>query len=606
MNFYSDEAEWRYLFRKAIDWGSLLPLYYPKFPTADGHQSQEEVIQFYEELLSATGKWSGETIKARARELDDVGGGRLVDGHVQISEVLQKTYQEAKDLGIYGLCIDPRFGGMGAPAVIGLAVFEQMCRACVSTSTQLGFFSSIADMIERFCDEETQKKYVPMICNAEISGSMCMTEPDAGSDVGSLRTTAEKQQDGTYLLNGTKCFITNGGGGLGFVLARVKGAPKGLDGISMFFAEEWLPNAKGGASKANYRITKVEDKMGMHGSPTCEVVYENSIAKLVGKENEGFKYMLFLMNAARISVGLQGLGGIEAALSLAREYAETRKQFGKLLIELPLMKRNLQDWETERDAFRALMVDTISHFDIFQKLDQKKRHTGDLNETESLLFSKSAKVVRKRTPLVKFYGAEANATLTQRAIQVFGGYGFMREYDVERLHRDSFGALLYEGTSQIQSLMAMKDLVKSMTKNPTRFIQSLVANHPISAWMGASEFDREVKTLDYDFRKNVAGLVIRCVMPESRLGDSGLMEKLSQINEALKQGVWQRGYWQDVTRFDKLMTYAESICQGMAYLETLKVLAQHANRDSERGDLFRRYLKLVVPKLAGIFAECKV
>lgn len=599
MNFYSDEAEWRYLFRKAVDWDTIVPLYYPTFPTADGFQNQEEVIQFFEELLSATGKWGGETVKQRARELDEVGGGKLVDGHVQISDVLKKTYGEAKELGIFGLCIDPEFGGMGAPATIGLLVFQQLCRACVSTSTQIGFFSSIADMIERFGDDETKKKYVPMICNAEISGSMCMTEPDAGSDVGALRTSAEKQPNGTYLLNGTKSFITNGGGGLGFVLARVKGAPKGLDGISMFFVEEWLPTEQG-APKANYRISKIEDKMGMHGSPTCEVVYENSVGKLVGKENEGFKHMLFLMNAARISVGLQGLGGIEAALSTAREHAETRKQFGKTLVDLPLMKRNLQDWETERDAFRALMVDTVSYFDIFQKLDLKKRHTGELNEKETQLLSKAVKVVRKRTPLVKFYGAEANVTLSQRAIQVFGGYGFMREYDAERIHRDSFGALLYEGTSQIQSLMAMKDLVKSMTKNPTRFIQSLVANHPIRAWLEASEFDRSVKGLDYDFRKNVAGLVIRCVMPESKLADSGLMEKLTQINQVLKQE-----YWQDVTRFDKLMTHAETICQGLAYLETLKVLALHANRDAERGDLFHRYFKFVSPKLIGIFAEWK-
>ncbi len=480
------------MFRHAIDWDSIIPLYRPNFPTSDGFSNSEELISFYEELLTATGKWTGETVAGRAAELDRVGGGCLVDGTVQISDVLKKTYQEAKDLDLFSMAIDPKHGGMGIPGSLWFLVFGQLSRACVSTSTQIGFFASIADMIERFCDAETQKKYLPLIQRGELSGSMCMTESDAGSDVGSVRTSAEKQSDGTYLLNGSKCFITNGGGGLAFILARVKGAPQGLEGISMFFAEEWITPAGREKPVHNYRISKIEEKMGMHGSPTCEVVYENTVAKLVGNENEGFKLMLHLMNEARISVGMQGLGGIEASLDAARQYAETRKQFGKTLVELPLFKRNLEDWETERDAFRALMVDTMSHFDIFQRLDLKKRHTGELTQDESKLFSKSARVVRRRTPLVKYYGAEANTTLSKRAIQAFGGYGFMMEYCVERLHRDSFGALLYEGTSQIQSLMAMKDFVKELKKNPTQFLQSLVAGHPVGA-IGESAFNKSLK-----------------------------------------------------------------------------------------------------------------
>jgi alkylation response protein AidB-like acyl-CoA dehydrogenase len=248
----------------------------------------------------------------------------------------------------------------------------------------------------------------------------------------------------------------------------------------MFFVREWIDIPGSEQKKHNYKITKIEEKMGMHGSVTCEVVYDNTVGILVGGENDGFKLMLHLMNEARISVGLQGLGGIEASVGAAVEYAATRKQFGKPLNELPLMKRNLRDWETERDAFRVLMVDTLSHFDISSHLHLKKLHTGDLNEKEDALYRKASKVVRRRTPLVKYYGAEANATLSQKAIQAFGGYGFMQEYDVERLHRDSFGALLYEGTSQIQALMAMKDFVKVLIKKPGKFLQSLMASHPLS------------------------------------------------------------------------------------------------------------------------------
>lgn len=601
MNFYSDSSEWRYLFKHAIDWEAILPLYKPTFPTSEGFQNADELIAFYEELLTATGKWTGEVLSIRARELDQVGGAKLVENQAQLSEPLRKTYQEAKELDFFGVTIDPEFGGIGAPATVGLFIFEQLSRACMSTGTQLGFFTSIADMVDRFCDQDIREKYIPMIQRGEISGSMCLTEPDCGSDVGALRTSAEKQSDGTFLLNGSKCFITNGGGGLAFILARVKGAPKGLDGISMFFAEEWVDSAKTGEKKQNYRITKIEEKMGLHGSVTCEIVYENTVARLVGKENEGFKLMLHLMNEARISVGVQGIGGIEASVSAARNYAEARKQFGKPLVDLPLYRRNLQDWETEQDAFRALMADTISHFDIFQKLDLKKRHTGELNEKETSLLSVSSKVIRRRTPLVKYYGAEAYANLSQKAIQAFGGYGYMTEYDVERYHRDSFGALLYEGTSQIQALMAMKDFVKGVMKNPAKFVQSLVTGHPIGSLMAESEYQRSLTSINYEFRKSFATLLMRCFKPELSLSERGFKDTLTQINQ-----VFRKEYWQEAGKFDKLMAHAETLCQALSYKETLKVLAKHADKDESRGPLYHRYLKLVTPRLTAIYADWKL
>lgn len=598
MNYYSDSSEWKWLFKNAVDWDTLLSLYEPSFPTSEGFQNKDELLSFYEDLLTTTGKWCSEVLAPRARELDLVGGGTAVDGSVQLSGPLLKTISEMREMDIIGLCVEKKYGGLGAPILVGLVLFEQICRACISTSTQVGFFTCIADMIHRYCPEDLKSELLPKIIKGEISGSMCMTEPDSGSDVGSLRTTAEKQPDGTYRLNGTKCFITNGGGGLGFVLARVKGAPKGLAGISMFFLREWIEEPGTNKKKHNYRITKIEDKMGMNGSNTCEVVYEDSIGQLIGEENEGFKLMLHLMNEARISVGLQGMGGMEAAIGAATDYAATRKQFGKPINELPLMKRNIKDWETERDAFRVLILDTVLHFDILQYLETKKLHTGDLNETEAKLMKKSGRIVRKRTPLVKYYGAEAYANLSQKAIQAYGGYGFMRDYDVERYHRDSFGALLYEGTSQIQALMAMKDFVKNVTKKPGKFVTSLFTSHPIGVMMSGTETDLSLATVEYAFQKNVAGLLMRCLKPELNTGEKGFLEALSQLNQ-----VFKKEYWEQADRYDKLMENAETLCQALSYLETLKLLAKHANRDDSRKDLYFRYLKLINPRLSGIYTE---
>ena len=281
MNYYSDSAEWKWLFKNAIDWDKIIPLYYPEFPTADGFNNKEEVIAFIEEMLTATGEWTGGAVTERARRLDEEGAGEVKDGYTIPGQALQEFYDEAKELQIIGLSAPQDFGGMGAPVIANMLAFTQINRACISSATQLGFFTSIIDMLERFADKEDAQRLIPKIVAGELSGSMCLTEPGAGSDLGSIKTTATKQDDGTYLLNGSKLFITNGGGGLGFVLARIKGAPEGLHGISLFLCEQDIE--ENGEKKQNYQITKNEHKMGLHGSFTCEVVYENSRAKLVTK-----------------------------------------------------------------------------------------------------------------------------------------------------------------------------------------------------------------------------------------------------------------------------------------------------------------------------------
>jgi 3-(methylthio)propanoyl-CoA dehydrogenase len=592
MNFYTDSKDWSYLFKNAVDWDTIIPMHYKSFPTEDGFNSKEELIAFYEEILTNTGDWTANSVAPRARLLDQVGSGKVVDGHVEISEPLKDLYKEAISLEVLGLGIIKEYGGLELPLIVPMLAFTQMNRACIASATQIGFFTSIADMIERFCNQETKDKFLPMIVKGEISGSMCLTEPGAGSDVGSLRTSATKQDDGTYLLNGSKIFITNGGGGLGFILARIKGAPEGLKGISLFLAQEWLE--VDGVKKENYRIAKIEEKLGLHGSMTCEVVYEDTKCILVGEENDGFKIMLHLMNETRLAVGMQTLGGMEACLHHMRTYAETRTQFNRPLTELPLYKRNLEDYETERDAFRALIVDTMSHYEIYQHLDMKERRTGNLDEVDQKLFKRSKRVIRRRTPIVKAYGAEAFTLLSQRVIQGLGGYGYMKEYDAERYHRDSFAPLLYEGTTQIQALMAMKDLIKIVMKNPQKYFGVLLYTQAFgSLVVGRNEFERKMFEVRYEFKKNLAKLLLKSLKPQ--LGKDNGLKKLFQIKS-----------WQEPKSIENLMAHAETLHQALSYLETLKVLSKHATKDVERGDIFSRYYRLVRPRLAGVYADWKM
>ncbi len=582
MNYFEDSKEWNWMFDNAIDWERILPLYYPSFPTEDGIQNPEELKQFLKDVLSSMGDWSANSVKEIGQLLDEHGAGTVADGRTIPSEPLARMLNEARELSVYGITLPTEYGGMALPSSVYMMSQNLLARACMCTSTLLGFYTSLGEMLLRYCDEETAARYIPQIIEGKISGSMNLTEPGCGSDLTMMKTSAALQDDGTYLLNGQKIFITNGGGGLAFVLAKVKGDPDSLDGISMFFVKQDQEGVEG----PNFRVDKSEEKMGMHGSFTTVVSYENTVGHLVGKQGEGFKYMLHLMNEARILVGIQALGGIEEALEYAENYAKERVAFGKPISELPLMKRNLEDFGTERDAIRALIADTMSWFDLYLKLEGKKHATNDLSEAEEALYKEAARWTRKRTPLVKFYATEAYTELSKKAIQVLGGYGFIKEYPVERYHRDSFGPLLYEGTSQIQALMALKDTLKYVMKDPKKFFSGMFFKHPSTALLtGENHWTREYKAIHFKFKKRLMSLVIACLKPDAW------------------KDVFDPKMWQKEERFEELMIHAETICWALSYTETLRVLCDHANKDSTRADLFDRYCDLVVPKLEAIYVD---
>jgi hypothetical protein len=346
----------------------------------------------------------------------------------------------------------------------------------------------------------------------------------------------------------------------------------------MFFVEKKI------AGKNNFRIGKLEEKMGLHGSLTCEVIFENSTAHLCGEAGFGFKYMLHLMNEARIAVAIQALGGIEGTLSYAKHYAGERVQFGHFLKDLPLMKRNLEDIQTETDAIRCLIVDTISHFDAASKLDLKRKHGEKLSVTEEKLFKISQIWTRKRTPLVKYYACEKFTEISKQCIQILGGFGFMQEYPVERYHRDSFGPLIYEGTSQIQALMVLKDTVKHSMKNPKKLITGLITAHP-SGQILSDQWDQEFYRIHYKTKKNLLKLFIKTLKPTD------------------PKKVFNPKNWTGIENISRLMIHAETICQALCYIETLRVLKDHCHLDVSRFELFKRYKILVAPRLAGLYKD---
>lgn len=298
--------------------------------------------------------------------------------------------------------------------------------------------------------------------------------------------------------------------------------------------------------------------------------------------------MLHLMNEARIAVGMQGLGGLEGALEFAENYAAERSQFGKPISELPLMNRNLNDLRVERDAMRALMVDTTSLYDIFQLLDLKERESNDLTKEESKLMKTTWKKVRKRTPLVKFYLCEQFVDFSKKTLQVYGGYGFMQEYPIERYYRDCLGPLLYEGTSQIQALMALKDFVKSLFKEPKNFFEEIFqATWQSTPFNTSGDIEQSFGRVTAGFYKNVVGLLFGELRPD--------WNKIHVFKE-----------WQRSEAIDDLMEHAETLTWALSYIETLEVLKKHALKDKTQAKLFWDYMELVEPRLEGIYYDWKI
>lgn len=584
MNYFTDSNEWQWLFNNAMDWQKILDKHIPQFPTEEGIENKEEYIKFLGEVLESTGDWCGNSLLELGQKLEEQGAGKVLDGKTIPSEALAEILRQATELQVYGIPVPTQYGGLGTPVSIYFMLLSQISRSCVSSTTTISFYTGMAEMVNRFCTQEMKDKYIPMVCEGKISGSMNLTEAQAGSDLSLLKTTATPQDDGTYLLNGEKIFITNGGGGLGFVLAKIQGAPDTLSGISMFFVEQEVEG-----NDLNFKVEKNEEKMGLKGSFTTVVTYENSKAYLVGEAGKGMKYMFHLMNEARICVAMQALGGIEFCIDYAKKYADERVSFGKPISQLPLLKRFIDDIEVEQDALRAMLIDTCSWFDKYHYLDAKKWNTDDLNEKEQREYKEASYWVRKRTPLVKYYATEAFVDLSKKSVQILGGYGFIKEYPLERYHRDSFAPLLYEGTSQIQALMALKDVLKEAMKDPGKFLGNLVTSHPSTSFINReNSWNRSYKSAYFKFQKNMSKLIFKCLKP-------GQINKILSIKE-----------WQSEEGVSQLMVHAETLCQALSYTETLSVLCKHANKNKSRVELYEKYRKLITPRLEAIYKDWEI
>jgi alkylation response protein AidB-like acyl-CoA dehydrogenase len=541
VNFFTDNDDLQFHFQKGVGWDGFVPLWEEGFRFEDGPRSLAEARELYDETLREVGQYAAREIAPHAREID-AQGVSFVDGQVVHPPALLRNIQGLKKLGVMGVNLPRDLGGSNFPMTTGTFLAEVLSRSCTNTFLFYVFHQAPAVPIARFGTREQAERWVPRLAAGEISGSVAMTEPDAGSDVGNVSTTAVPEGD-HWRLTGRKQFITNGCGDVSVVLARTETGSKGLEGLSLLV----VPRTENG--RDNFRVAKPEKKMVIRGSATCELSFEGSCAELLGPRGAGFSEILTFMNEARMAVAIQGLGIAEAAWRAARAYAEKRVQMGKPIARHEMVADMLLDMEMELAALRALVFRCVQLQDRILGLERGK---GDARELAAL-----KRALRDRTPLLKWFGSERALWITRTAVQVHGGYGVVQDYDVERHYRDALILPIYEGTSQIQALMSLKDQARWATERPWRL------------WTGAVSVE---------------------ATPDM-LGD-GVRDLASEYNRTLRYVLRHRG--PDLA-FAKLQ--AERLTAMLAYTRAAEALAAHGPASARHRRLAERFVVRALPLL---------
>jgi len=414
--------------------------------------SYEDAIDTYRRILEIAGKITAEVIDPLARSVDEEGA-HFKNGEVEYAHGTKVALETLKKAELMGGTLPREYGGLNLPNVINNIIIEMVSEADASLMNIYGL-QDIGVTINKFGSKEQKDKYLPLFCRGEVTGSMDLTEPEAGSDLQSVQLKATyDEKEGVWRLNGVKRFITNGCADVHLVLARSEEGTKDARGLSMFLYKR----------DKDMKIRRIEEKLGIHGSPTTELQFNDAKAELVGKRKLGLiKYVMSLMNGARLGVSLQALGIAQAAYNKALKYALERKQFGQKIIEFPPVYDMLTNDKLDIETTRSLIYYTSKLVDETEALE-KLIEEGNLDKDSLSKYRERLKIVSKKadtfTPLSKYYSTEMANRVCYDAIQVHGGTGYMKDFDVERHYRDARITSIYEGTTQLQVIAAIGGIV---------------------------------------------------------------------------------------------------------------------------------------------------
>ena len=412
----------------------------------------EDAMDNYDKVLEIVGDLCGGLIAENAEGVDHQGAS-CADGRAIYADGTVDNLDACRKAGLMGMSMPRRFGGLNFPITPYIMAADIVSRADTGFENLWGL-QDCAETIYEFADEEQKARFIPRVCEGETM-SMDLTEPDAGSDLQSVMLKATQDEDGTWRLNGVKRFITNGDSDIHLVLARSEEGTKDGRGLSMFIYDK----RDGGVN-----VRRIENKMGIKGSPTCELVYKNAKAELCGNRRLGLiKYVMALMNGARLGIAAQSVGVSELAYREALAYAKDRKQFGKAIIEFPAVSEMISVMKGKLDASRALLYECsrfVDMYKLYEDIAKERSLTAD-ERAEMKHYSKLADAL---TPMAKGMGSEYCNQNAYDCIQVHGGSGFMKDYACERLYRDARITSIYEGTTQLQVVAAIRHVTTGTYK----------------------------------------------------------------------------------------------------------------------------------------------
>ncbi len=614
-SFVKDNEDLLYYLDKGIDWGPLVELLELGHRTPGGFKHADEAIEFYKESLELVGELVADHVAPQAAAIDRDGLG-FENGEPVFPPRLYAIFERIRQVELHGMCLPRELGGQNLPMLHYFIGNELFARADVSVMAHHSFHAGVALALLSFSVSEGTTRYdaetgeitetrwrsaIEEIVRGEAWGSMDITEPHAGSDMAALRCKGEIDAEGRWTVTGQKIFITSGHGKYHFIIARTEQASStadpaaGLAGLSLFVVPAWQD---GPAGRQRYiRVDRLEAKLGQHGSVTCAVSFERAPAELVGKRGEGFKNMLMLMNNARLGVGFESLGLCEAAHRLAHAYAAERRSMGKSIDRHEMIADWLDEMKSDIVGLRALGMAGAESEERTTKGQAMLAFLGGRDEATARRLAADVAEHRVRarrlTPLFKYLAAEKSVEMARRCLQIHGGAGYMREYGAEKLLRDSLVMPIYEGTSQIQALMAMKDTLGAALKSPQDFVKKTAQ----ARWRSLSARD--------PLERRVAKLAQLSLAAQRALLTRTAGDRVRSLGgrPIMQWPVLLRSQWDPKRDFAFAMLHAERLTKLLCDEAISEILLAQARRHPERREACERYLERAEPRARHLLDE---
>jgi alkylation response protein AidB-like acyl-CoA dehydrogenase len=426
--------------------------------------NHEDALDSYNKVLEIVGDICATTIAENAESVD-IEGPKIVNNEVVYAKGTTENYQALYKAGLIGMTLPRKYAGLNFPIMPYVMAGEMIARADAGFANIWGL-QDCAETIYEFGSEEQKQAYLPRFNEKGDTAAMVLTEPDAGSDLQAvqLKATWDEEQK-VWLLNGVKRFITNGDADISLVLARSVDGTSDARGLSMFIYDRYHKAVE---------VRHLEHKLGIVGSPTTELVFKNAPAELVGNEKFGLiKYVMSLMNSARLGVGAQSVGIAEAAYAEAVKYAKERTQFGQPIIQFPAVYEMITNMKVRIDALRSLLYETARFVDLTKAYEEAMKERK-LEREERMEMKHYGKLANVFTPLIKLMGSEASNAIAYDSLQIHGGTGFMKDFPIERIYRDARITSIYEGTTQLQVVAAIRGVTTNVYTERIKFYQEQV------------------------------------------------------------------------------------------------------------------------------------